>query len=444
VRLAAEIVVRLSSIVATLWLTRTLGVAAFGQFVVALSIGLMIAEMCDLGLNSIVVPLIVRSRRNLETLFRMKAAMTAATAALCVVVVPLSSWISGVAPLLLGLCTLHFLGASWIEMTGTALRALGKRVDEALLLFCFRFALVGLVIAAPFGLTVEGASWAYALAVGPALLLGGWLLHGRERTGGPPVSSVRAIARQAAPMGAHGYLTILSTRVEVLLLQVTQGEHAVGLFGGALRIVESLLTLPSAIAAGALPSVARDVVRGSAGAAQRTFGLVVWMGVPSAAGLALCAHGVLGVLGPGFVEGANVLRILSAALFLCFANAAVLHVLIAAGETAVIPRLTGMRVGVACALGGILIPWFGLIGAAVSFTSAELCLFGLLVRRARPHAQLQVMRPVGWALLACLPMALLLSVWSFSLPVAVAAGAVLFALTAGALLRLGTEAVGLA
>jgi O-antigen/teichoic acid export membrane protein len=103
-----------------------------------------------------------------------------------------------------------------------------------------------------------------------------------------------------------------------------------------------------------------------------------------------------------------------------------------------------MRVGVACALGGILIPWFGLIGAAVSFTTAELCLFGLLVRRARPHAELQVMRPVGWALLACLPMALLLSVWSFSLPVAVAAGAVLFALTAGALLRLGTEAVGLA
>ncbi|MBK5257241.1 MAG: polysaccharide biosynthesis C-terminal domain-containing protein [Vicinamibacteria bacterium] len=444
VRLAAEIVVRLSSIVATLWLTRTLGVAAFGQFVVALSIGLMIAELCDLGLNAIVVPLVVRSPRNLGTIFRMKAAMSGFTLLMSLILIPLSARVSGVAPLLLGLCTIHFLGASWIEVTGTALRAVGRRVDEALLLFTFRFTLVGLVVAAPFGLTVLGASIGYALAIGPAVLLGGWLLHARVISEGPPGAAVRAILRQAAPMGANGYLSILSTRVEVLLIQLTQGEHAVGLFGGALRIVESLLTLPSAIAAGALPAVARDVVRGSRGAAQRTFGLVVWMGVPSAVGLALCAPAVLGVLGPGFVDGATVLRMLSLALFLCFANAAVFHILIAAGDTAIIPRLTGVRVGVACVLGSLVIPWVGLIGAAFSFTTAELCLFVMLVRRARSHAELQVFRPVGWAVVACLPMALILSIWSFSLPVAILTGALLFVLVAGVILQRGTEASGLA
>ena len=36
--------------------------------------------------------------------------------------------------------------SSWIEAMGTALRALGRRVDEALLLFAFRFTLVGFVI----------------------------------------------------------------------------------------------------------------------------------------------------------------------------------------------------------------------------------------------------------------------------------------------------------
>ncbi len=445
VRLGAEIVVRLSSIISTLWLTRSLGVATFGAFLIALSIGLMIAELCDLGLNAIVVPLLVRSGGNLRTLLFMKAAMTVGVVALCAALIPLTSWISGVAPALLALCAIHFLGASWIDLAGTALRALGGRIEEALLLLVFRFTLVGLVISAPFGMSVAGASAAYAVAIGPAVVIGGLLLRARAtniRSGAG--TDYRAIIRQAVPMGANGYLAILSTRVELFLLQAFQGELLVGLFGGALRIVESLLTLPSAIAAGALPSVARDVVSGSRGAAQRTFGLVVWMGVPCAVGLALCAKGVLGVLGPGFVEGAPALRVLSVALFLCFANAAMFHVLIAASDTAVIPRLTGLRVGVAVLLGALLIPTLGLVGAALSFTLAELLLFGALIRKTHAHARLQVVRPVGWALLACVPMAVLLLAWPLSLPVSILTGAILFAATAGAILRRGTEAGGLA
>ena len=443
IRLAAEVVVRLSSIVATLWLSRTLGVATFGAFLIALSIGLMIAELCDLGLNAIVVPSIVRSGRNLRLLVLMKGTMTAIVLLLSALLVPLASMISGIAPALLAFCTIHFLGASWIEMAGTSLRALGRRVDEALVLLVFRFTLVGLVIAAPFGANLSGASSAYALAVVPGLVFGGVLLLKGRSAVGAEAMDVQMIARKAVPLGVNGYLAILSTRVELFLLQAFHGPHVVGLFGGALKIVESLLTLPSAIAAGALPSVAKDVLTGSRGAAQRTFGLVVWIGVPSAVGLALCAPGVLSVMGPGFIQASPALRILSAALFLCFVNAALFHVLIAAGDTAVIPRLTLSRVGVALLLGALLVPEYGALGASFSFTAAELFLFGSLVHRARPHAALQVIRPVAWALLASLPMALFLSVWSLSLPLSILGGVGLFALTATVILRRGTEAAGL-
>jgi O-antigen/teichoic acid export membrane protein len=393
-----------------------------------------------------VVPLIVRSRRNLRTLFLLKALMSAAVLALCAALVPFAAGLSGIPTAVLALCTLHFLAASWIEMTGTALRALGRRVDEALLLLVFRFVLVALVIAAPFGLTLGGAAASYAAAVAPALLLSGALLFVR-RDRAPSVevgASLQAILRQAAPMGINSYLAILSTRVELFLLQAFQGPHVVGLFGGATRIVESLLTLPSAIAAGALPSVARDVVKGSRGAAQRTFGLVVWMGVPAAIGLALCASDVLSVLGPGFVEGAPALRILSLALFLCFANAALFHILIAAGDTAVIPRLTGMRVVTAAAVGLILIPVLGLPGAALSFTSAEAVLFQALARKAREHAPIEVARPVSFAVLACAPMAGVLFLWPLSLLISIVVGALLFMISAALILRRGTEAAGLA
>lgn len=446
IRLSAEVIIRISSIVATLWLTRAMGVATFGSFVLGLSIGLMIAELSDLGINAIVVPMIVRSPRNLKTLFILKALMSAAVVALCAALVPLGAWLSGLEVAVLALCTLHFLAASWIEMTGTALRALGRRVDEAILLLVFRFALVAMVIAAPFGLTLGGAAASYAAAVAPALLLSGALLFVRREvpTPGEAGDSLHAILRQAAPMGLNTYLAIISTRVELFLLQAYQGPHMVGLFGGATRIVESLLTLPSAIAAGALPSVARDVVKGSRGAAQRTFGLIVWIGVPAAIGLALCAPDVLAVLGPGFVEGAKALQILSLALFLCFANAALFHILIAAGDTAVIPRLTGMRVTVAAVVGLVLIPSLGLQGAALSFTTAEAVLFLALVRKAREHAPIEVARPVGFAVLACAPMAGLLALWPLSLLISIVAGATLFAVSAALILRRGTEAAGLA
>lgn len=446
IRLSAEIVIRVSSIVATLWLTRSMGVGLFGSFVLALSIGLMIAELADLGVNSVVVPWIVRSRRNLRTLFLMKAGLSLAVLMLSAALIPIASRLTSASPLVLALCTIHFLAASWIEMTGTALRALGRRLDEAVLLLVFRFFLVGLIIGAPFGLTLEGAALSYAAAVLAPLGLSGVMLFLRARGPGDqvPGATPQAILRQAAPMGVNSYLAILSTRVELFLLHAFHGAHLVGLFGGATRIVESLLTLPSAIAAGALPAVTRDLLKGTQGAAQRMFGLVVWIGVPAAVGLALCAEDVLGILGPGFVEGAPALRILSMALFLCFANASLFHVLIAAGDTAVIPRLTAMRVGVAAVLGVVSIPALGAFGASWSFTAAEAVLFAALVRSARAHAPLEVARPLGLALLACAPMVLVLGLWPSSLLMSVVIGAALFSISATLILRRGTGAAGLA
>ena len=445
IRLSAEIVVRTSSVIATLWLTRTLGVSGYGSFILALSIGLVVAELSDLGLSAVVVPLVVRSRQNLRTIFLMKAAMTLGVSALAVLLLPLASRASGLDLGILGLCAFHFLCVDWIVIMGAALRALGRRLTEAFLLLVFRFSLVGLVIAAPFGESVSGAALSYAASVVPAVLLG-MVLIGR----GPRLedSSLRAtvggIVAQAFPMGVNGYLAILSSRVELFLLQAFFGAHIVGLFGGAVRIVESLLTLPAAVASGALPSVARDVVQGSKGAAQRTFGAIVWIAAPAALGLALCAPDVLRVLGPGFVEGAGALRILSVALFVCFANTALSHLLIAAGNTAVIPRLTGARVMVAALLGALLIPALGLRGAALSFTAAEIVLFGALVSEVRGPVALEVARPVGFAFLACVPMFVVLSFWPLPLVASILTGALLFLVAGFLILRHGTEASGLA
>ena len=50
---------------------------------------------------------------------------------LSAILIPLAAWGSGLPASVLALCTLHFLGGTWIEMTGTALRGLGRRGQEA-------------------------------------------------------------------------------------------------------------------------------------------------------------------------------------------------------------------------------------------------------------------------------------------------------------------------
>ena len=427
----------------TLWLTRSLGVASFGAFVLALSIGLMVAEFSDLGLNAVSVPLVVRARGSMRALFRLKAILTLGVALSCLPLLPFAAWAAGLEVKVLVLCVLHFLGGSWIEVIGSSLRALGRRIDEAIVLFVFRFALVALVIGAPFGPSLQGAACSYAAAVPLAILVGAQRLYAELAVADEPRGQDHAILRQALPLGVNGALAILSTRIEIFFLKALVGEQAVGLFGGALRIIDSLLTLPAAIAAGALPSMARDVVKGSQGAAQRTFGLVVWVGVPAAAGLALCAPGVLGVLGPGFVEGAPLLRVLSIALCLCFANAALFSILIGAGQTRVIPKLTAIRVGAAIVFSALLVPALGALGACLSFTSSELLLFGSLVRAARPHAQINVLTPLSWALLCCLPMATVILIWPLPLALQIVAGAASFGLFAFAVVSRGSVEAGL-
>jgi O-antigen/teichoic acid export membrane protein len=388
---------------------------------------------------------VVKGSANLRTLLALKGWMTLAVAGLCLGLIPLAVTASGLSGWWLVLCSIHFVGASWIELAGTALRALGRRRDEARVLVTFRLALLILVIAAPFGRDLDGVSRAYAVSTVPAFVLGAWLLRAALSTSEPGIAStLKEIATQAWPLGVNGFLSIVSTRVELFFLQGSGSAHRVGLLGGPLKVVESLLALPTAIVAGALPAVARDAVSGTRGAAQRTFGLVIWIALPSAVGLALCAPEVLAILGPGFVDGAPALRVLMIGLVCCFANVALFQVLIAASDSKAVPFLTGIRVAISFVASAIAIPVFGVIGGALSFSTAELGLFLALAIRCRRHVDLHVVHPLCRAALACLPMALILFIPASFLPVRIVAGAALFAGAAAISLRRGTAAAGLA
>jgi O-antigen/teichoic acid export membrane protein len=328
----------------------------------------------------------------------------------------------------------------WVEFLGAALRARGRRSGEAAVLVCLRAAgLAAASLALARGLEV--LAWSLAGASLLPLALAAGLVARTWRQDRLPVSAAAGVAtalRASLPLGANGVLALTSLRVELLALVALRSELEGGVFAAALKMVEFLALVPSAIAAGAMPALTRDAALGRGRALGRTAATVAFLGVPAALGLALLAPGLVPrVFGAAFAVGAGPLRLLALALVPMFMNAVLMHALVAAGHARVLPRLTAVRVGVALALAAALVPAFGVAGAAAGFVASEATLLALVCHTS---ARLGLAVPVPgllWrAACASLPMGAAVALSQAGPAGAALLGATIYALTLAAALRL--------
>ena len=431
IKLGAEVVSRGLGLLTTVLVTRGLGVEGFGVFGGPFVAAVLVAELGELGLQATASRALVAGTVSLRSLARARLALLAVVGGLALVSVPVSPVLS---PLVL-----FFLLSGWGEFAGVALRCRGGRVQEALLLCVLRGG--GLVLAAAAlagGAGPRGVAWALAASPLPALALGAaWLVRRRPAVPLPDLG-VRAVLRLSAPLAIHSGLLLLSPRVEYLVVAAFLGDREKGLFLAALQVFWFLGMVPSAIAAGAMPSLTREAMAGRGPVRQRTVGLLAALAAPAAVGLALVAPALVAtVFGADYLPAAPWLRVLAAGVPALFLNALATAGLVAAGRAAVLPRITAVRVGVAFAVALAAVPRFGVPGAAAGLVAAEWLLLALGIRAcAAASFEVHVVRPLGWALLACAPMALAVSGVRESLVLAVGIGALSWAATLAAVLRL--------
>ena len=97
---------------------------------------------------------------------------------------------------------------------------------------------------------------------------------------------------------------------------------------------------------------------------------------------------------------------LAPALVALFMNTVLLHALIAIGRAETLPKLTALRVLAAAVLAFVLVPRFGVTGAALGFLLSEL-LLGVLAWRACASSRFPVplAAPLALAATVSLPMA---------------------------------------
>jgi len=424
VRLGAEVAGRVLSLGTSFLVASSLGVEAFGVFAAASGIALVLAEGADVGLQSTAARALVARTLDLRAILRAKLALSAAMASLIL------SLAAAGGPTLLSVLLAYYVLAGWSELLGVVLRARGCRAAEAAVLLAFRgagLAAVALVLRGDGGLLA--VSWALAASAVPSLLLGAVLVSrpgggASPATGFPmgvetaPAAGVGQVLRQSWPLAVNGGLALLSLRVELFLLFALRGAWEAGLFAAALKVVESLSGIPAAVAAGAMPALTREALRGPAGsgsstARSRTAVTVALLAVPAAAGVALLATGIAAILGPGYAGSAGPLRLLAPALVALFMNVVLLHCLIAAGRAEWLPRLTAVRLALAAALGALLVPVWGAAGGALGFLAAEATLLVLAARAtAMAGFGVAVARPMAFGCAATLPMAAAIALWN--------------------------------
>jgi len=423
IKLGTELVSRLLGFLTTPILTRGLGVAAFGLFARHSVIAVIAAEAAELGLQATASRALVARELPLGTMVRAKAILTAIVFLACLLGIP---WGPVFIPLVL-----FFVLAGWSEFLGVALRARGHRLRESGLILCLRVFGVALVwVALGRGLGLIGVSWAFVASAVPSIALGAWLLRGTGSTeralSVPSVASVpsdpgiAAVLRASAPLAVNGGLALLSLRVEMLAVWHFHGDRETGLFVTALRVVEFLNLVPSAVGAGAMPALTREALSGAGDAVRRrTVATVAFLGVPAAAGAALVAPS---------------LRVLALAVVPLFLNGMLVNALIASGRGDWLPRLTAVRVGLAAALAFLLVPRFGGLGAAWGFMVSEMALLALTTHAcATAGFRVNPVAPTVRALLVSIPMAVLVGLAPAApLPVAVGIGLLAYAATLGA------------
>jgi anaerobic magnesium-protoporphyrin IX monomethyl ester cyclase len=395
-RLGAEIGVRVLRMASAFLLVAGLGATGFGMYAALWGLAVLVAEAADLGLRTAACPGVAARRIGLAPLVRTKLWLLGVSFCLLgVAAVPLLSSAGGAGT---ALPLLAFMAAALLvtgaELGGVLLRAVGRRMEEAAVLMTMGACTLGGVawlLADPaLGTRLLDLAAVQAGAAVVAMLLAAWWLtraavpDALERVGS------RAILAESLPLGLNGALALATMRIEILILFLWHGPLETGLFAAALKLVEALNAVPGALAAGALPTMAREG-RSALGAARvRTAATLLVLAIPTAFLLLLVAP--LCAVRLGYAGAGMPLRILAAAVVPMFVNSGALHALLAVGRGELLPRLTATRLVCATLLGLMLIPRFGAAGAAAGLAVSEWILLAMALRACR---QAEVGIPLG-------------------------------------------------
>jgi O-antigen/teichoic acid export membrane protein len=235
-------------------------------------------------------------------------------------------------------------------------------------------------------------------------------MHGRE------TGAVRRLFAFSTPLGIHDFVLYLAGKSEMFVLAFFVTSADLGAYALAIELASAIKKLRQTLDPILIPVISefqsRDLTDRVRDNMVRVIRWMLIIGVPFVMAMVLFANPVLSVFGEGFGRAAPVAALLCLA-HLVNANGALLDkALLAAGRPALNLLNASLLLAVQVSLSILLVPFYGLRGAAVAATVAAVFLGSvrlfqtMTVLRLNPIDRTQL-KPIGAGVAAALSTELL-------------------------------------
>lgn len=425
----AEVLGKVATLVIFVVSARLLGVSEFGVFSYGLGLGLLVAVVPSLGLDARVVQLGSTNRQGLPGLLAaclwLRAGLSAVVLATACVVTMLASSSPAHRLTLIALVT-----AGLVETFSDAFRAACGAVRQqrptALVLVAQRFLALGLVIGGLVtwpGVAVAAVGYLVSTVAG---VVGMALVARRAGVvpGGATRSHLRSLLSAVPVTGVGAIVSMALFRIDTVLVGLLLGSAAVGVYAVGYRLLETVLFVSWSISRAFVPHLAAEVDQP---ARMRFWGklastLVLSVYVPYGMVLAVSGERIVALLFGADYANRNVVLWLAAAPLLFGVAHLASSVLLARRPDPVVLVAGVSALAVNLVANGVLIPRWGIAGAACATTVSFFVLAAVNLRGVRRRIgsifdALSVTLVVVAALVAAVPLLSPLSLL-VSLPVA--------------------------
>jgi O-antigen/teichoic acid export membrane protein len=223
--------------------------------------------------------------------------------------------------------------------------------------------------------------------------------HGRLKMV-PDWTGIRSVMRPVLTLGAAQCLSLMSYNVDSVLIGVMLGPGPVGLYAAAYKPITAILAAPVTYFQGLFPSFARSFKEDRpqfSAMVLRSLRFTAIFAIPVGVGGTLLAGPVIELLfGPNYAAAIPVLRLLSWSAVLVTLRGNFRHTLNAAGKQHLDLSCAGVAASLNVALNLVLIPRYGIVGAAWATVSSEVAWFLLARYLFFRHVMVLPILPALW------------------------------------------------
>lgn len=219
---------------------------------------------------------------------------------------------------------------------------------------------------------VSGAAASYAIAAGLTFTIGrvSWRRVPGLRTHAIVPYDRRALLRDSTPLFWIASINMLASWIGLIILGILGTSSDVGIFGVATRLSVVISFVLVAVNAVAAPKFAALHQKGDMESMRHvavgSTRLMVGLALPVLLLFVFASRQAMGLFGPEFEAGWRALVILSVGQFLVVCAGSAVHLLMMTGRERTVRNLLGLSVAIGVALNLLLVPTYGIEGAAVA------------------------------------------------------------------------------